>query len=123
MTDGFIINCDDLGMHDSINEGIADILAQRIIHSTSIMATGQAFDKAIQILKHIGIDRCGVHLTLNSEYPKLPCRPILGQEVASLCDSEGYFLADPLQSRKQANTDQIRQEFLAQIAKIEKCSS
>ena len=119
MVNGFIINCDDLGMHNTVNEGIGEILAQGIIQSTSIMASGQAFEDAIQRLKSMGIDRCGAHLTLNSEYPKLPCRPVLGRAVASLCDSQGRFLADPLQSKERANTRHIKQEWLAQITKIE----
>jgi predicted glycoside hydrolase/deacetylase ChbG (UPF0249 family) len=119
MASRFLINCDDLGMHATVNEGICDLLAGGLVCSASLMAPGQAFEDAIRRLRCIGLDHCGVHLTLNSEYPRLPTQPVLGGAVDSLCDADGRLLADPLDSRKQADIEQVRREFQAQMKKIE----
>jgi len=119
MAGTFLVNCDDFGMHASINEGICDLLAKGRIRSASLMAPGQAFDDAVRRLRAIGLDRCGVHLTLNSEYPRLPTRPLLRDAAASLCDSRGRFLPSPQETLKKADIGQVRQEFQAQMSKIE----
>ncbi|MFC1586931.1 carbohydrate deacetylase [Planctomycetota bacterium] len=110
----FLINCDDLGMHPSINEGIANILKANIISSCSLMAVGLYSDDAVARLKDIGVSSVGVHLTVNAEYPALPVRPLTDQ-ASSLTDGRGVFLNSPGQTRDALVLDEMIAELEAQI--------
>lgn len=62
---GMIINADDFGMTDSCTEAIKDAFAEGIISGVSLMANGEAFDKAAlyareqeKLRMHIGVHFC-----------------------------------------------------------------
>ena len=83
-----IINADDFGMHSSVNSGIIKAHRKGVLTSTSLMATGKAFDDAVRQSKlhpDLGI---GVHLVLAGDNPvSMP------EAIPSLVDSRGRLYA------------------------------
>lgn len=113
-----IINADDFGLHETVNLGIIHGFTSGFITSTTIMASGKAFEHAAMLAaanKQLGI---GVHLTLVGEKPV--CNP---ENVKSLVDSEGclspqyprFLLRYMLGSIELAD---IRRELTAQVQKV-----
>ncbi len=116
------INCDDLGYHPTINEAIVEILSRGTVRSTSLMPAAPYFEDAIQRLAAAGIDRVGVHLTLGSEYRRLPIQPLCGvRRVPSLVDEQGIFPRDISMHREQINLEEAEIELRAQIERARQC--
>ena len=46
-----IVNADDFGLHPLINEGILESHQKGIVTSTSLLASGEAFDDAIMLAR------------------------------------------------------------------------
>ena len=67
-----IVNADDFGISERINEGI--VLAHRlgIVTGTSLMAVGRAFEQAVKWCRAFPSLDVGVHLTLVAESPQGP---------------------------------------------------
>ena len=113
-----IINADDFGIHESINNGILAGHRHGAISSTTIIAAGEAFEHAVQLAATAPALGIGVHLTLVSE------RSVASPEkVASLVDTEGrlprlypQFLKQLLQG--SISLAHIRCELAAQIEKV-----
>src|SRR3989344_1128343 len=63
------IIADDFGLALPINEGIFDLLKEGHIDGASLMANGQAFDDAVEKLKHLEVQlpSIGIHLVLVEE--------------------------------------------------------
>lgn len=83
-----IINGDDFGLHESINEGIVAAYRSGCLTSASVMAGGAAFDDAARlagVYPRLGI---GVHLTL------VASRPVSRDDVGTLLTQDGTFWAD-----------------------------
>ena len=81
-----IVNADDFGLSESVNEGIIEAHLNGIVTSASIMANGRAFNQAIKLCHDNPSLDIGVHLLLVEE------RPVLAPEkVPSLVSSEGRF--------------------------------
>lgn len=59
-----IINADDVGFSDAINEAARECYLKGSITGASIMACGPRFDEAADMLREIGREEVGVHLTL-----------------------------------------------------------
>jgi predicted glycoside hydrolase/deacetylase ChbG (UPF0249 family) len=64
-----VVNADDFGMAESINEGIARALNEGIVTSTSILGCGDAFSGAVRIARERGIRDVGAHLALSEVTP------------------------------------------------------
>ena len=64
-----IVNADDLGLCESVNEGIVQAHQSGIVTSASIMANGRAFDHAIRLCQLVPSLDLGIHLTLVEEKP------------------------------------------------------
>lgn len=64
----FIVS-DDLGLHPSVNEGIALALKEGWIDGASLMANGEYFEDALERLKEIEKPNLGVHFVLVEEKP------------------------------------------------------
>lgn len=113
-----IINADDFGLHELVNEGIIKGYENGLITSTSIMPSGQAFEHAAQLARenpHLGI---GVHLTLVAE--RSLTEPAL---VPSLVDAEGKMPSDYGKFLSgfitgQVRLAEIRTELTAQVEKV-----
>lgn len=64
-----IINADDFGLHESINEGIITSYKGGCLTSTTIIAGGRAFDHAVSLAKQYPELGVGIHLTLVGNAP------------------------------------------------------
>jgi len=113
-----IINADDLGLADEINQGIIKAYQEGILTSTSLVASGEAFEGAVALIhQHPGMD-VGVHLTLIEEKSVLPPK-----DIPTLVNAEGYFRKTALHFTRdyllnRIVLDEVRRELRAQIQKI-----
>jgi hopanoid biosynthesis associated protein HpnK len=113
-----IVNADDLGLAESVNQGIIVAHRDGIVTSASLLANGPAFDQAIascQKLSHLSI---GVHLNISEGRPASSV-----SEIPSLVNERGELYLRPIQLwigilRKQVSLEDIHRECRAQIIKI-----
>jgi hopanoid biosynthesis associated protein HpnK len=113
-----IVHADDFGLSEKINTGIIDAYVNGILRSTSIVASGQAFDHAVALVRSNSSLDIGIHLTLVEEQPiSAP------QQIPTLVNSKGQFLEHATIFTKQylrgkINKQDIRRELGLQIEKI-----
>lgn len=78
-----IINADDFGLNEEQNEAIKELLENKLITSTSLMAVAPEAMDATEFAKRVSFP-VGVHITLNSDekdlYPSLTGAPSLGKD-------------------------------------------
>jgi hypothetical protein len=120
-TKRIILNLDDVGMLHCINAAAVDLLRATPISSVSVMVPGpwtsgflasiRALDRPVDI---------GVHLCLTSEWPSVRMRPVLGESVPSLLDADGYLYLRADGGTGQWDLDEVRREFRAQVALMER---
>jgi len=67
-----IINADDLGISEAVNDAIFDLMAQRRVTSATVMANGPAFRHAASKIKHFPGCSFGAHLNLTQFAPVAP---------------------------------------------------
>lgn len=104
MSKKLIINADDFGITSSINRGIVEAHQSGILTSTSLMASGEAFEEACQLAaQNPGLD-IGVHLTLDEEKSVLN-----GKEIPTVVGHDGRFPA----------RTKVIQRLLTQTLKLE----
>jgi hopanoid biosynthesis associated protein HpnK len=113
-----IVHADDFGLSQKVNEGILEAHRRGILTSTSLMASGEAFDHAIQLARATPTLDVGVHLTLTEEHPVLE-----KDEIPTLLDEHGHFHRDARTFLKRYVTrrisqDEIRRELDAQISRV-----
>lgn len=113
-----IVHADDFGLSEAINEGIVHAFRHGILTSTSIVASGDAFDHAIGLYRDVPELDLGVHLTLVEERPLLPYR-----SVKSLLADNGCFMGHATTFmrhylRGKIDFEQARSELDAQIYKV-----
>ena len=98
-----IVNADDFGLHESINEAIENAHRQGILTSTSLVVNGEAFEHAVEIAKRNRDLGVGLHLTLIGEQPvALPHR------IKSIVDAGGRLY----ENHKQLCIKILRKEVL-----------
>ena len=113
-----IVNGDDFGFNEKVNEEILRSFKNGILRSTSLMANGKSFEDAIKIIKSNPELDIGVHLTL------VGGKPILNNDkIPSLLDGNGFFHKDVINfSQKyfsnKISLEEVKIEFTAQIEKI-----
>lgn len=90
-----IVNADDFGLHESINEGIIQAHCAGCVTSTSLVAGGQAFEEAVSLARQYPSLGIGVHLTL------VGLRPVAHGDVRSLLADDGNFYPDYLAFSRQ----------------------
>lgn len=120
MTSGsrLIVNADDFGITAAVNRGIVAAHDRGIVTSTSIMATGLAFDHAVELARSCPRLAVGVHLVLTEH------RPLVGATAAaSLVDDDGRFPAHVSrllrkQLRGRVSLADVRRELEAQIVRV-----
>ncbi|MHC4086870.1 MAG: carbohydrate deacetylase, partial [Planctomycetota bacterium] len=110
-----IINADDFGLCDGINEAVARAHSDGILTSATIMVNMPAAEKAVKIAKKLPSLGVGVHLNLTEGWPisKDPC-------ISRLLDSDGQFAHSPfklslLSLAGNKIREAIRTELAAQI--------
>ncbi len=104
-----IVNADDFGWSSSVNLGIVDCYRSGIVTSTSLLATGVAFDNAVTLTRENTGLQIGVHLNFYRGKALL-------KESGQLPGSVSRFLK--LFLTKKITLNQIEKEFRAQIEKV-----
>ncbi|WP_433972130.1 ChbG/HpnK family deacetylase [Tunturiibacter lichenicola] len=120
MPSRLIINADDFGLTHGVNRAIVELHEAKALTSTTLMATGAAFDDAVSIaLAHptLGV---GCHVILTDGIPASP-----PQDIPTLLGPDGRTfrpsLLDFIQAllRGKISRDDIEREALAQIHKLQ----
>jgi chitin disaccharide deacetylase len=113
-----IVNADDFGYTNGVNEGIIRAHREGILTSATLMANGRAFEDAVERAKanpKLGI---GCHLVLTGGFSVAPRDeiPSLADREGRLPQSLGAFVARV--SMGLVRTKDIERELRAQIEKI-----
>ncbi|MEV7770738.1 polysaccharide deacetylase family protein [Kitasatospora sp. NPDC086791] len=115
-----LLNCDDLGLDESVNHAVIDAVRTGIAASCSLMTPCAAAPHALRLLRRHPEVPFGVHLTVVCESPDLRWGPLSARErVPSLLDDDGEFFAPTPGGRAEllarARLDHVEREFRAQI--------
>ncbi|BBB93299.1 MAG TPA: ChbG/HpnK family deacetylase [Methylomusa anaerophila] len=113
-----IINADDFGLHECVNEAVILGHTSGSISSTSIMACGAAFEHAVSLTSRYPKLGVGVHLTLVAEYPVAPSYliPSLVNQKGRMAEKYPVFLKQYLAGKIKIKD--IYRELTAQVAKV-----
>jgi predicted glycoside hydrolase/deacetylase ChbG (UPF0249 family) len=106
-----IINADDLGISQQVNEAVFDLMAERRISSATLMANAPAVRHAAAQIQHFSNCSFGVHLNLTQ------FAPVTGGHASQLIvDGTGQFSrAIETASPRLARLRAIYEEWCAQI--------
>jgi hopanoid biosynthesis associated protein HpnK len=88
-----IVNADDFGISEEVNEAIIQAHRIGVLTSTSLMVTGDAFDDAVKLARENPRLGVGIHLVTVMGRSVLPA-----SQIPSLVDSQGNFSNDPVKS-------------------------
>jgi len=116
-----ILNCDDLGMHDSVNSAIFDSIENGVATSCSLMVSCPGSAEAIRLLRERPHIRFGLHASLIRDKPHYVWGPSSPKaEVPSLLDpNTGELFTDDLVNRDrmlaQARVEDVERELRTQI--------
>ena len=113
-----IINADDFGMCNAVNEAIFGALKEGIVRSTTLMVPCPWMLHAMHFLADHPQIPFGVHLTVISEWVDYRWGPVTPREkVPSLIYEAGYFYNFERMPEflAQVRFDQLEMEFRAQI--------
>ena len=115
MAKKFILNADDFGMSETINEAVLKGYENGLLKSASLCANGDAFDDAIDnILPACKGLSCGVHLNI-IEGKSLTSCPLLTDNLGNF--NNGY-ISILMKSFDKSFLEQVENEFRTQIEKI-----
>lgn len=113
-----IVNNDDFGMYQAINDAVVDSIEDGIASSCSLMVPCPAAPHAMRLLRlHQGIS-FGIHLTLVCDTPGYLWGPVTAKgKVPTLLDQAGELFTPGQVPVLLARTrlDQVELEFRAQI--------
>jgi chitin disaccharide deacetylase len=114
-----IVNADDLGASENINDTIFNLMESGLVTSSSIMTNAPAFEHAVQRIKKFPQCSFGVHLNLTVFRPL-----IKSKAIEPILDNEGnlsikYFYStlstDLLKALQEELTAQVQKAFDAGI--------
>jgi hopanoid biosynthesis associated protein HpnK len=113
-----ILNADDFGLTRGVNEGIIRAHREGVLTSATLMATGPAFEDAVERAKATPTLGVGCHLVLTGGMAIAP-----QEKIPSLADSEGCLPKSLTNfvvrlSSGRIRTREIEIELRAQIEKI-----
>jgi chitin disaccharide deacetylase len=120
MAPRLIINADDFGLTPGINRAVAELHQAHVLTSTTLMATGPAFDDAVAVAHANPTLGVGCHIVLTDGVPASPPESVptlLGRDRRSLRPSLVDFIQALL--RGKISEDDIGREALAQIQKLQ----
>ncbi len=114
-----IVNADDFGRHEKINEAVERAVSDGCLRSATLMPGGKAFAGAVAVAERRPDLGVGIHFTLANGYPVLP-----PEEIASLETEDGVFYDDYMAFLKRyvrgrVRLSEIRSELAAQLRKVE----
>ncbi len=113
-----IVNADDLGWTEGVNQGIADAFRNGVVTSASMLANGAAFEGGLEVARCAPGLGLGVHLNLSDG------APIADREaVTSLLNDRGEFAGGPeslflKQVRRGLVLNEVEIEWDAQIQRV-----
>jgi chitin disaccharide deacetylase len=108
-----IINADDYGLNEPVNEAIVHLLAEGAISSTTLMAVGPHAEDALSLIQ--GNKQIGLHLTLHSDAGEAKRRPAAAPSaIPSLLDEEGFLRESVEAFASNAESDEVSAELKAQ---------
>ena len=81
-----IVNADDFGVSEEVNEAVIRAFKEGVLTSTSLMVTGEAFDHAVKLATENPGLAVGIHLVTVVGRSALP-----HSEIPSLVDAQGNF--------------------------------
>ena len=108
-----IINADDFGLNKEQNEAIKDLLNNKLITSTSLMAVAAEAKAAVDFAEDISFP-VGVHITLNSDEEAYRYPPLTGAKSLG----EDYFWLESRNLTLRAKRKDVRAELEAQYRYI-----
>jgi predicted glycoside hydrolase/deacetylase ChbG (UPF0249 family) len=115
-----ILNADDFGLTPGIDRAIGELHSAGVLTSTTLMATGPAFDDAVAIARAHPTLGVGCHIVLTDGVPVSPPETIpslIGPDGRSFRPALTGFLRALLLGRIRA--EDITREALAQIHKLQ----
>lgn len=111
-----MINADDFGLCDDANSATIEGLMAGTFTSATIIVPAPGFAEAASFAAANTQIDCGVHLTLNSEWPDWRWGPVLGGlRVPSLVDESGFFHPTVHSLFAYARLEEVAAELNAQI--------
>jgi predicted glycoside hydrolase/deacetylase ChbG (UPF0249 family) len=109
-----IINADDLGISEPVNDAIFDLMRRRLITSATVMANGAAVESAARRLRELPHCSFGVHLNLTN-FASLSRHPGFGECV----DDAGIFRGNIRRIRIDGNVrEAVVAEWKVQIERV-----
>lgn len=116
-----VINADDLGLSEGINDGIFEAIDAGVVSDVSLLANGEAFEHALAGLRARGIKTVGLHFCLVDKERPLTWfdggSVLLGSDQLML--NRNHLFARCLTQRRRY-LGAIRQELDAQVMRVEK---
>jgi chitin disaccharide deacetylase len=116
-----LINADDFGMCNAVNEAIMRTLLEGVVRSTSLMTPCPWALHAMRFLADHPEIPFGVHLTVISEWPNYRWGPLTPREKAPTLVTEGGYFYNFQQMPgflAQVDLGQLELEFRAQIEAV-----
>ena len=113
-----IINCDDLGMHEGVDDAVLQAVQEGVAGSASLMVPCPAAAHAMAALRRAPQVSFGVHLTLTRDGPSHRWAPVSPPgRVPSLVDDDGllHTSADAPRLLARARIEDVERELRAQI--------
>ena len=113
-----IINADDFGISEEVNEAVIRSYKEGVLTSTSLMVTGVAFEQAVRLAKENPGLCVGIHLVTVVGKSVLP-----PSAIPSLVDGEGNFSNNPVAAGLKyffspRARRELRKELAAQFEKF-----
>lgn len=114
-----IVNADDFGFTTGVNRGIVEAHTRGIVTSTTLMATGRAFDDAVFLAKSVPSLSIGCHVVLIDGE-----RVLDAQQLPSLTSTSAHFRDGVMSFAVRAlagrlDPAEIEAEASAQIRKLQ----
>ena len=116
-----IINADDFGMCNSVNEAIIRGLTDGVVTSTTVMTPCPWSPHAMRLLGEHPEIAFGVHLTIISDFGDYRWGPVASKDrVPSLVDETGYFFRYDRRAEMLdgAKIEELEIEYRAQIETV-----
>lgn len=114
MSKYLITNADDFGYNPQQNEAIKELLTNKLISSTSVLAVAPEFKDAADWLKKNGIS-AGVHLTINSDEAANPWKSLTG---AKSLGNNGALFSNSKDITLHTRHRDVRRELEAQYTAL-----
>src|ERR1044071_8329071 len=113
-----IVNADDFGISEEVNEAVIRAFKEGVLTSTSLMVTGAAFEQAVRLARENPGLAVGIHLVTVMGRSALP-----HNEIPSLVDKEGTFSNNPTRAGLKyffspRARRELRKELAAQFEKF-----